>query len=66
LEGLELSLDDADSVGTIRPLAAATEDTKSPDTSTGGSGPALQSEKEAKPSLFASPDTSPGDSGDQA
>jgi hypothetical protein len=66
LELPKLSLDDADSVGTIRSLEAATEDTESPDTSTGDSGPSLPSEMDANPSLFVSPDTPPGDSGGQA
>jgi hypothetical protein len=46
-------VDDDDYVGIIDSLAAATEDTKSPDTSTGVSGPAPPSEEEVQPRLFA-------------
>jgi hypothetical protein len=48
-------VDDDDYVGTIDSLAAATEDTKSPDTSMGVSGSAPLSEEEVKPRfrLFA-------------
>jgi hypothetical protein len=47
-------VDDDDYVGSIDSLAAATaEDTKSPDTSMGVSGPAPPSEEEVKPRLFA-------------
>jgi hypothetical protein len=44
-------VDDDDYVGTIDSLAAATEDTKSPDTSMGVSGSAPLSEEEVKPRL---------------
>jgi len=45
-------VDDDEYVGIIDSLAAATEDTKSPDTSMGVSGPAPPSEEEVKPRLF--------------
>jgi hypothetical protein len=46
-------VDDDDYVGRTDSLAAATEDTQSPDTSMGVSGPAPPSEEEVKPRLFA-------------